>query len=107
MGQQGLPPPFGGPPGVPGGIPVPGPPMFPTSPTSKVRIDSELVERETSPTSETHMTWFGSVSSAIFPDDVRYVARPSTNLTFASHLSARSLLFLLGWMTISTIVPRT
>ena len=46
---------------------VSAPPTSPTSPTSNVRIDSELVERDTSPTSETHMTWFGSVSSDKFP----------------------------------------
>src|SRR5262249_38459344 len=100
MGQQSSPPP-GGPPGggTAGGVVPPA--------TSNVSIDSELVERVTSPAAEMHMTWFGSVSSAIFPDDVRYVARPSTNLTFASHLSTRSLLSLFDWMTISTTVPRT
>src|SRR5262249_9466846 len=103
MWQQG--PPFGGPPGVPGGITgFAPPPTSPTSPTSNVRIDCELVERDTSPTSETHITWFGSVSSTSFPDEVRYVARPSTNRTFASHLSARSLLFLFDWTIISTTV---
>ena len=83
-----------------------GPPPPPTSPTSKLRIDVELVERDTSPSSETQITWFGSVNSAILPDEVRYVARPSTNLTFASHLSARCRRVLFGSTIISTTVPR-